>query len=170
MQFKKTFSLDLDDAETDAYLKDFLREHPRRVHELVAGNPLAATRCFHWTLRLVIRTLFNCDDQPGTSPDSVAGKECPGVFGTVRAYYGIVEPQMRKALHIHMLVQLLGFAHPDDILGAGSLPDIFKRLWYFVASVSFRSTEGFANYLGEEQGTKALAGQPLLPLTKNREG
>ena len=91
-KFERFFSLDLSDAETAVYMKDFLREHPRRLHELTASNPLAATRCFHWTVRLVIRTLFNCEDKRGSSLDSVVGKDIPGIFGTVRAYYGIVEP------------------------------------------------------------------------------
>ena len=46
-----------------------------------------------------------------------------------------------------MLVQLLGFAHPEDLFRGDLLPDIFRRLWYLVASISFRSTEAFVNYL-----------------------
>ena len=167
-KFERAFSLDLDDASAEEYMREFLVEHPRRLHQLVAGNPLVATRCFHWTVRLVIRTLFNCDDKPGQCPDSVASKDVPGVFGHVRAYYGVVEPQMRKALHIHMLVQILGFSHPEDILGEAVLPEVFRRLWYYVASVSFRSSEAFADYLGEEAATAALARAPLLPLTKKQ--
>ena len=167
-KFERAFSLDLDDASAEEYMREFLVEHPRRLHQLVAGNPLVATRCFHWTVRLVIRTLFNCDDKPGQCPDSVASKDVPGVFGHVRAYYGVVEPQMRKALHIHMLVQILGFTHPEDILGEAVLPEVFRRLWYYVASVSFRSSEAFADYLGEEAATAALARAPLLPLTKKQ--
>ena len=147
--FEKTFSLDTSDAEAASFAYDFLHDNPRRLQELVASNPLAATRCFHWTVRLVIRTLFNCDDKPGAAADSIAAHHCPGIFGYVRAYFGVVEPQMRKALHIHMLVYLVGFAHPDDIFSSNTLPDVFRRLWYFVASVSFRSTEGFAAYLKE---------------------
>ncbi len=134
-RFEKSFSLDLSDDETAAYMKDFVRENPRRLHEMVARSPLAATRCFHWTVRLVLRTLFNCADKPGMSADSVAGDACPGIFGTVRAYFGVVEPQMRKALHVHMLVYLLGFSHPQDLFGSSDLlTQTFRRLWYFVAS------------------------------------
>ena len=80
-------------------------------------------------MKLVIRTLFNCDDAPGRACDSIASKETPGIFGHVRAYLGVVEPQMRKALHVHMLIQLLGFAHPEDIFREGCLHDVLKRLW-----------------------------------------
>jgi len=143
--FEKTFSLDVSDEEAAAFLADFLKDNPRRLHELVAGNPLAATRCFHWTVRLVLRTLFNCGDKPGSGLDSIAAHEVPGVFGHVRAFFGVVEPQMRKALHTHMLVYLLGFAHPDDLFADDALPGAIRRLWYFVASICFRSTEGFGN-------------------------
>ena len=56
------------------------------------------------------RTLFNCVDAPGGSLDNVAANDSPGIFGYVRAFFGVVEPQMRKALHTHMLVYLLAFA------------------------------------------------------------
>lgn len=58
----KEFPLNSADADTEAYLAEVLREHPRRLHELVAAHPLAATRCFHWTVRLLDRTLLNCVD------------------------------------------------------------------------------------------------------------
>ena len=106
-----------------------------------------ATRCFHWTVRLVIRCLFNCEVKPGAALDSIAAHETPGIFGYVRAFLGVVEPQMRKALHIHMLIQILGFSHPEDLFRDDFLPDVFRRLWYYVASISFRSTEAFADYL-----------------------
>jgi hypothetical protein len=167
---ERRFSLNFSDEEAAAYKNDFLQDDPRRLHALVATNPLAATRCFHWTVRLVIRTLFHCADKPGTSADAIPAQETPGVFGHVRAYFGVVEPQMRKALHIHMLIQLLGFAHPQDILGKNGVPDTFRRLWHYVASVCFRSTEAFATYLHEPAATEQLATLPLLPLTPKQRG
>ena len=77
---------------------------------------------------------------------------------------------MRKALHTHMLVQLLGFAHPDDILGNGILQNVFRRLWYYIASVSFRSTEAFAHYLNVPEAMVALREEPLLHLTTKQRG
>ena len=169
-KFEKSFSLDQTDEELDAYVKDYLRDEPRRLNELVAQNQLAATRCFHWTVRLVIRTLFSCADKPGAHEDNIAANEVPGIFGLVRAYFGVVEPQMRKALHVHMLVQLVGFAHPQDIIGTSILPDTFRRLWFFVASICFRSTESFAHYLGEPAAMATLATKPLLYLTPKQSG
>ena len=139
--------MDFTDAEKEQYVTELLGTHPRKLHELVAQNPIVGTKCFHWTVKLVIRLLFNCAATPGENADNIAACELPGVFGYVRAYFGVVEPQKRKTLHTHMLVHLLGFAHPQDLMHDDVLPDIFRRVWYFVASISFRSTEAFANYL-----------------------
>ena len=86
LEIEKKFSLDLSDSEAHSYMTEFLRDHPRRLHELVAGNQLAATRCFHWTVRLVLRALFNCADKPGAAVDGVPANEQSGIFGHARAY------------------------------------------------------------------------------------
>ena len=158
------------DVESATYMQDLLGTAPRKLHELVAGCPLAATRCFHWTVRLVIRVLFNCADLPGKTPDGIPAFAQPGVFGHVRAFLGVVEPQMRKALHIHMLIQLLGFSHPRDLFSTSVLPDTFRRVWYFMASICFRSTEAFAHYTREDAAMHSLESKPLLPLTKKQQG
>ena len=162
------FSLDMSDAEVAAFMREHLEEYPRRFHDLVAQNPLAATRCFHWTVQLVISTLSNCSDPKNPQLDSIAARETPGIFGHVRAFLGVVEPQMRKALQVHMFVQLLGFSHPHDILIREVLPAALKRMWLFVASISFRSTEIFAHDLHTPSAMDGLAAQPLLPPHKNK--
>ena len=124
-KFEKKCSLDFTDAEAAKYTEEYLRQDPRRLNRLIAQDPLVATRVFHWTVRLVLKTLFNCCDKPGENLDGIAAAEVPGVFGHVRAYLGVVEPQMRKALHIHMLVQLLGFSHPDDLFKTDLLETTF---------------------------------------------
>ena len=129
LRLEKQFSLDMPDADTEAYFADFLKDQPRRLHEAVAANPLVATRCFHWTVQLVIRCLFNCEVKPGVAMDSIPAYETPGIFGYVRAFLGVVEPQMRKALHLHMCVQISGFGHPEDLSRNDFLPDMFRRLW-----------------------------------------
>ena len=169
-KIQSQFSLDFTDAETEQYVADLLGAHPRKLHELVAQNPIVGTKCFHWTVKLVIRLLFNCAPTPGQNPDNIAANELPGVFGYVRAYFGVVEPQKRKTLHTHMLVHLLGFAHPQDLMHDDVLPDIFRRVWYFVASVCFRSTEAFASYLRHPSAMEALRREPLLPLTTKQRG
>ena len=43
--FEKKFSLDWSDVDTEAYIQTHLKENHRRLHEAVAANPMAATRC-----------------------------------------------------------------------------------------------------------------------------
>ena len=160
----------MSDAETEAYVAEMLQEHPRRLHEFVAANPLVGARCFHWTVRLVVGTLFHCYDPREVPIDSIPARETPGVFGYLRGYLGIVEPQLRKALHMHMLVQLFGFGHPRDVFYGDALPDMFRRIWYFVTSISFRSTEAFARHLNEDVAFAKLTELPLLPLTPKQRG
>ena len=69
-----------------------------------------------------------------------------------------------------MLIQLLGFSHPQDVFQTNIIPDTFRRLWYFVASISFRSTEGYANYLHTDAAMEELRSQPLLPMTPKQRG
>ena len=71
---------------------------------------------------------------------------------------------------MHMLIQLHGFAHPEDLFGKGTLIDTFRRVWHFVASICFRSTEAFAAYLGENAAMDALQTQPLIALSQKQRG
>ena len=135
---------------------------------MAAQDPVATTRCFHYTVRIVLKTLFNCTAPGELHADGVPSGETPGIHGHVAGYLGVVEPQMRKALHIHMLVQLLGFADPEDIFSQDQFEDVFRRVWCFVASICFRSTEGFARYLGEPAAMETLQQQILLPLSKKQ--
>ena len=168
--FQREFSLDFSDVDTEIYLAELLQEHPRRLHELVASNPIVGARCFHWTVRLVVRTLFHCVDPSSVSLDSVPARETPGIFGYLRGFLGIVEPQMRKALHMHMLIQVLGFSHPRDVFGGHDLPEVFRRIWYYVASISFRSTEALGRFMHEPAVFDKLFELPLLPLTPKQQG
>ena len=51
-EFKKEFSLALNDADAEQFVSELLQDNPRRLHEMVAQNPLVGTRVFHWTVRL----------------------------------------------------------------------------------------------------------------------
>ena len=164
------FSLDLPDGDTDEYFSRLLQSNPRLLHEMASQDPLAATRCFHYTVRLVIDTLFNSAAPGSCFADSIPARVEPGVYGHLAGYLGVVEPQMRKSLHLHMLIQLLGFAHPDDIFKNGRLIDTFRKVWSFVASICFRSTEAFAAYIGEAAAMTALQEQPLMPITAKQRG
>ena len=99
-KFEKVFYLDETYENLNAYVKEFLHDNPRRLHGLVARNQLVATRCFHWTVRLVIRTLFNCADLPGVHLDNIAANEIPGVFGSCSSPGSSVNKEDRLAIGI----------------------------------------------------------------------
>ena len=71
----------MSDAETENFLNETLSGRKRLLHEIVAQDPLAAMRCFHYTVRLVIETLFNCAQPGAPHPDGVAANTLPGIFG-----------------------------------------------------------------------------------------
>ncbi len=64
--------------------------------------------------------------------DGVAARLEAGILGSVAGCLGVIEAQMRKMLHLHMLVQLHGFSHPDDIFRRG---DLEARIKQFGASL-----------------------------------
>ena len=55
-------------------------------------------------------------------------------------YLGVVEPHTRKALHLHVLIQLHGFSDPRELFADARFAERFRNMWYFVASICFRST------------------------------
>ena len=113
----------------------------------------------------MIEQLFHCDRHGKPFPDGLPTKTEPGIFGHLAGYLGVVEPQMRKMLHLHMLIQLHGFRHPEDLFADDSFVDRFRKLWYFVASINFRSKEAYAAYTGEATAIQTLATEPLLSIT-----
>ena len=72
---------------------------------------------------------------------------------------------LTEALHLHGLLSLHGFRHPEDFF---SLPDLavrIRRLWHFVASFCFRSVEAFAAHLHEPTAcAETLSTIPLMPV------
>lgn len=53
----------------------------------------------------------------------------PGLFGYIFGCFGIVGPEMRFTEHIHMLIQVLGFGHPQDLFRGRRFVSMFGRLW-----------------------------------------
>ena len=87
----------------------------------------------------------------------------------VKGYLGIVEPQMRFTEHVHMLVRLMGFSGPRDFFRGQNFADSFRRVWAFVASITFRSLEGVARYLGTGAACAELQRLPLMRLAKSQQ-
>ena len=163
-------SLDWDDEVMADYYAKAKKENPMLFHILAAEDPAAAARMVPWTFTKTIELLFNCAPPANTKPkkqhqDTSPCKCEPGTFGYVSGYFGVVEPQMRQTEHLHMLVQLLGFQHPDDFFEIGNFVYVFRRVWSFVASIRFRSQEAFAAYCGSRAAVEALQSAPLIPVT-----
>jgi hypothetical protein len=81
-----------------------LREYNERVR-LVARNPVAAARFFHFLVQLLIKHLLRWSNEENKS----------GIFGKTAGYYGTVEQQGRMTLHLHMLVWIQGAWSPQEI-------------------------------------------------------
>jgi hypothetical protein len=102
--------------------------------------------------------------------DGVAYRLEAGIFGSVSGYLGVIEAQQRKMLHLHMLVQLQGFSHPDDIFRRGDLQARITEVWRFVASICFRSTEAFARFLHEDSAIRSTQLSALMPQNRKQRG
>ena len=77
---------------------------------------------------------------------------------------GVTEPQLRKSLHLHALMGLLGCRDLEELLLRADFAGTFVQLWQCVASVYFRSPEAFAAHCGSEEAMTALASEPFIPL------
>ncbi|KAF5328283.1 hypothetical protein D9611_014755 [Ephemerocybe angulata] len=81
-----------------------LREYMERAR-LVAQNPVAGARFFHFMVLLLIKHLLRWGDPEGRA----------GIFGHTAAYYGTVEQQGRMTLHLHMLVWIVCALSPQQV-------------------------------------------------------
>ena len=104
-------SLDLDELALHDALKDVRSKNSAALAELVISDPLAAAKCFHTTVEMTMELLFNSTRpvHKGAAPkhlplDGFACQTNPGCAGFLSWYMGVVEPQLRKALHLHALL------------------------------------------------------------------
>ncbi|KIO05456.1 hypothetical protein M404DRAFT_54843, partial [Pisolithus tinctorius Marx 270] len=75
----------------------------------IAGDPYVAAKFFHFMIKTIIQTLFGVT----ATPYSVHSQK--GIFGLVRAYFGVIESQGWGSLHLHMLLWLKHSPPTDDI-------------------------------------------------------
>ena len=54
------FSLDWPDEDMASFFEKTSRDRPRLLHEIAAEDPVAVTRAFHYTVRMVLEELGNC--------------------------------------------------------------------------------------------------------------
>jgi Helitron helicase-like domain at N-terminus len=68
----------------------------------IAKDPYAAAKFFHYIIYATLETLFGIK--------VIRNRVCSdvGIFGRVSGYHGVVEAQGRGALHVHMMLWLLG--------------------------------------------------------------
>ena len=70
---------------------------------LVANNPVAGARFFHFMVNMFIVHVLGI------------GKDRRGLYGDTSAFYGTVEQQGRLTLHLHMLIWIRGTLPPDEM-------------------------------------------------------
>ena len=171
----KVISLDLDEMALFGELQDIRDKHKSALHDMIQQDTVAATECFHLTVRMTFSYLFGCSDAANNishresfplPPDGFACSEIPGLASYISWYMGITEPQLRKSLHLHALLGGLGFRDLDELL-EGSLRDIgetFVRVWRYVASVCFRAPEAYEASFGFANPSTTLGQEPLIPV------
>ncbi len=141
---------------------------------------------YHTFIELSLEKLFNCASKPSRlHADGVARREAGGIAGIVASYIGVTAPQARESLHLHFLMTILGFQHPE-VLRARFKRDFeqtVQDVWKRVASIYFGRTEAMAAHLdgdlncvqqtqsvtnGVSPATSTLRDLPLLPLNEKQ--
>lgn len=142
--------------------------------KMAVKHPCAAMRCVRFVMERTIDTLLNCSPPANKKPqcqnlDLVASKPEPGVWQHVAAYFGVIETTKTLREHLHMLVHLVGFSHPEDLFKDTNFFPNFVQIWQYIASVCFHSEESFARYCGSDAGLAELRRQPLIPVTNRQK-
>ena len=60
-------SLDLDEMALHASLQHLRDSNPRTLHDIVQRDPVAANKCFHWTVRMTFDILLGCSEAANNS-------------------------------------------------------------------------------------------------------
>ena len=89
-------------ADCDETFKPCIRA-PEERYRLIASNPVACARFFHFMVQQFIKHVLDVD------------ADHPGLYGETSAYYGTVEQQGCLTLHIHLLLWIKGGLTPDEI-------------------------------------------------------
>ena len=89
-------------ADTQEKFSPLLKDDNER-YRLIANNPVAGARFFHFICKMFIKHVLGVDS------------DHDGVFGPTNAYYGTVEQQGRLTLHLHLLLWIKGAFSPQEI-------------------------------------------------------
>jgi len=89
-------------ADSDEEFKPEIKL-PDEAYRLIAHNPVAAARFFHFMCETFIKHVLG------------VGQTHPGLFGNTAAHYGTVEQQGRLTLHMHLLLWIQQSLSPQDV-------------------------------------------------------
>jgi hypothetical protein len=89
-------------ADQDVTFKPCIRL-PEARYRLIANNPVACARFFHFMVQQFIEHVLGIDLYH------------PGLYGKTSAYYGTIEQQGQLTLYIHLLLWIKGGLTPDEI-------------------------------------------------------
>jgi hypothetical protein len=89
---------------------ELLRSEDER-YRLIANNPVAGARFFHFMVQMFIEHVLG------------VGTDHWGMYGETAGYYGTVEQQGRLTLHLHMLLWIQGTFSPEEVRSKILKPD-----------------------------------------------
>ena len=104
----------------------------------VAGDPYAAAKFFHFTIKLILETLM------GITMDDKKTRihREDGILGRVSAYIGTVEAQGRGTLHLHMVLWLESAPTAGQMKEALRSAQFRERLAQFIKSTIRADLDG----------------------------
>jgi ATP-dependent exoDNAse (exonuclease V), alpha subunit - helicase superfamily I member len=98
-------------ADTKTIFQPELKRDYAERYRLIANNPVASARFFHFMCQIFIKHVLGVDEEHN------------GIFGNTSAYYGTVEQQGRLTLHLHLLLWISGCLSPQEIRNRIMDPD-----------------------------------------------
>ena len=114
--------LNCSDTDMHNFFDRAQRSDKQFFQKMVGKHPCAAMRCVRYVMERTIDTLLNCSPPANAKNvsqrqhlDLIAANTEPGVWQHIAAYFGVIETTKTLREHLHMLVHLVGFAHPEDI-------------------------------------------------------
>ncbi|TFY54236.1 hypothetical protein EVJ58_g8978 [Rhodofomes roseus] len=136
---------------------------PDKAHRArnIASDAYAAARFFHFTIRLVLETLFGVRVRTGGRMESKIG-----VFGHLAAYFGTVECQGRGTLHLHLLLWLRNSPSPTEMREWLQLPAFRERVKAYINEnfrASLRGAESASEVLALPKDAEVAYSRPIHP-------
>lgn len=97
-----------EDIDMDDFIEAVGPDKDKRARN-IARDPYVAAKVYDFVLKTLFKTLFKID----ASGSSVKSEH--GIFGTISAYFGVMEAQGRGTLHLHLVVWLEGAPTTEEM-------------------------------------------------------